>query len=85
MVSGSKLGSMTNGERMAVLETKMDTVINKVTDMDEKLDNTIKNKAEKQEVDSLKDRFYKVVGWSVTTVILLFVSMVAFLLKEVFF
>lgn len=85
MVSESKLGSMTNGERMAVLETKMDTVINKVTDMDEKLDNTIKNKAEKQEVDSLKDRFYKVVGWSVTTVILLFVSMVAFLLKEVFF
>lgn len=76
---------ISNGERMAIIETKVNNIETILNNVDQKLDDTIKNKADKEEVERIRDKLNKAIWWFFPTIILLLVSLVAFLLKERFF
>ena len=78
----------TQVERMAVIETKISSIEktneaqNKVLErIEHKLDDVILNKADKSEVESVRNKVNKVIYGAMTGLILLLITAVSFLLK----
>lgn len=90
---------LNTGERMAVIETKVDNIeihlkqqSTTLAKIDTKLDNAIKEhqaimdcKADKQEVYTLREKINKIIFTGMSTLIFILVGIVGFFIVEIFF
>lgn len=82
----------TNGERMAVIENDIKAIKSQNTNqyvllgkIESKLDSVMVNKADKEEVNILRNKINKIMWQVVTALIVMLVGVVGFLLKQTFF
>ena len=76
------------GERIVAIETKMDSTeqatkrqYSLLENIDRKLDNVIKTKADREEVESLRNNVEKLTMRAITTILAILISATAFLIR----
>ena len=80
-----KINRHSNEERIMRIETKLDNVCDNLKTIDTKLDSVYISKADKTEVDCLRNKVNSILWSFFTALIFILIGITGFLLNEMFF